>query len=47
LGLSEDDVVAILLAAPNTRPGRYTVLEAADLDDASARALIKRIWNDA
>jgi glycerol-1-phosphate dehydrogenase [NAD(P)+] len=47
LGLSADDLTALLLAAPNTRPGRYTVLEAADLDDASARALVKRIWDDA
>jgi hypothetical protein len=44
--LSEDDVVALLLGAPNTRPGRYTVLEAADFDDASARALVNRIWDD-
>jgi glycerol-1-phosphate dehydrogenase [NAD(P)+] len=47
LGLSADDLVHLLLAAPNTRPGRYTVLEAADLDDGSARALVKRIWDDA
>jgi glycerol-1-phosphate dehydrogenase [NAD(P)+] len=47
LGLSLDDVVRLLLAAPNTRPGRYTVLEAADLDRDSARSLVESIWNDA
>lgn len=46
LGLSFDDVVKILLAAPGTRPGRYTVLEATDLDVPLARALVSRIWPD-
>jgi glycerol-1-phosphate dehydrogenase [NAD(P)+] len=46
LGLSLDEVVRILLAAPDTRPGRYTILEAADLDARSARGLAERIWHD-
>jgi glycerol-1-phosphate dehydrogenase [NAD(P)+] len=44
LGLSEDEVVDVLLRAPETRPGRFTILEASDLDRKSARALVKRIW---
>ncbi|MEA2497624.1 MAG: glycerol-phosphate dehydrogenase [Actinomycetota bacterium] len=46
LGLVEEDVVALLLAAPDTRPGRFTILEDADLDEAKAKALIGRIWGD-
>jgi glycerol-1-phosphate dehydrogenase [NAD(P)+] len=45
LGLSEDDVVDVLLCAPQTRPGRFTILEEADLDEARARALVRRIWS--
>jgi glycerol-1-phosphate dehydrogenase [NAD(P)+] len=44
LGLIEDDVVRLLLTAPDTRPGRFTILEDADLDEAAAKALIERIW---
>jgi glycerol-1-phosphate dehydrogenase [NAD(P)+] len=44
LGLSRDELVQVLLAAPETRPGRFTVLEDADLDETSAGALIQRIW---
>jgi glycerol-1-phosphate dehydrogenase [NAD(P)+] len=44
LGLNEDDVVRLLLAAPDTRPGRFTVLEEADLDEQGASNLVKRIW---
>ncbi|MGH2695335.1 MAG: iron-containing alcohol dehydrogenase [Actinomycetota bacterium] len=47
LGLSENDMVTVLLEAPNTRPGRFTILEDADLDDATARALVRRIWGQA
>jgi glycerol-1-phosphate dehydrogenase [NAD(P)+] len=46
LGLSEDDVVNLVLIAPDTRPGRFTVLEDADLDEPKARALVRRIWPD-
>ena len=45
LGMSEDDVVRVLLEAPNTRPGRFTIIEEANLDAASARALVRRIWS--
>jgi glycerol-1-phosphate dehydrogenase [NAD(P)+] len=46
LGLGEDDMVRLLLEAPNTRPGRFTILEHADLDHRRARALVRRIWGD-
>lgn len=46
LGLARSDVVRLLLAAPDTRPGRFTVLEEADLDDQGAANLVKRIWGD-
>ena len=44
LGLSEDDLVAVLLSAPETRPGRFTILEQHNLDHRGARALIRSIW---
>jgi glycerol-1-phosphate dehydrogenase [NAD(P)+] len=44
LGLTFEDVEKVLLAAPGTRPGRYTILEAADLDATSVHALVSRIW---
>lgn len=44
LGFDEDDLVHVLLHAPDTRPGRFTVLEEADLDETKARALVHRIW---
>jgi glycerol-1-phosphate dehydrogenase [NAD(P)+] len=44
LGLTENDFVTVLLEAPGTRPGRFTILEEADLDAAKARALVRRIW---
>ena len=47
LSLDEDEVVRILLHAPDTRPGRFTILEHADLDEGSARGLVKRVFGDA
>jgi glycerol-1-phosphate dehydrogenase [NAD(P)+] len=44
LGLSRDEVTEILLRAPDTRPGRFTILEEANMDEADARALVDRIW---
>ena len=44
LGLTEEDLVRILLHAPQTRPGRFTILEESDLGETSARALIRDIW---
>ena len=44
LGFSTDALIDVLLAAPRTRPGRYTVLEKTSLDRASARSLIDSIW---
>lgn len=44
LGIDEDAMVEVLLHAPQTRPGRFTILEEADLDETSARALVRKIW---
>ena len=44
--LSEDDVVEVILAAPDTRPGRFTIIEDSNLDEGSARELVRRIWAD-
>lgn len=44
LRLTEDDLVAILLAAPEMRPGRFTILEQHALTGRSARNLIRSIW---
>ena len=46
LGLSTEEMVKILLAAPDTRPGRFTILEDAALDEDSARTLVDRIWKN-
>jgi glycerol-1-phosphate dehydrogenase [NAD(P)+] len=46
LRLSQDDVVEVLLCAPQTRPGRFTILEESDLDAPRALALVKKIWRD-
>lgn len=46
LELGEDDVVEVILAAPDTRPGRFTIIEDSALDEGSARALVQRIWAD-
>jgi glycerol-1-phosphate dehydrogenase [NAD(P)+] len=47
LGLSAEDAIRIICAAPDTRPGRYTILEAADLDETSAAELVHKIWPEA
>jgi glycerol-1-phosphate dehydrogenase [NAD(P)+] len=44
LGLRREDVVRLILGAPDTRPGRFTVLEDADLDESKARKLVRSIW---
>ena len=41
LGLSDDDVVEGILAAPSVRPERYTILHKLRLDAVQARALAK------
>jgi glycerol-1-phosphate dehydrogenase [NAD(P)+] len=46
LGLDTEGVVRILMEAPNTRPGRFTILEHADLDETKARKLIETVWGD-
>ena len=44
LGLSLADMVRVLLHAPSTRPGRFTVLEQAALDEVDAAALVRWVW---
>ncbi|HJR46437.1 MAG TPA: iron-containing alcohol dehydrogenase [Actinomycetota bacterium] len=44
LGLSERQTVEVLLHAPQTRPGRFTIIEDADLDEGRARKLVREIW---
>jgi glycerol-1-phosphate dehydrogenase [NAD(P)+] len=46
LGFDEDTTVELILEAPGTRPGRFTILEEANLDETGARSLVKRIWKD-
>ena len=45
LGLDADSLTRVLLEAPNTRPGRFTVLEHANLDESEVRDLIEKIWS--
>jgi glycerol-1-phosphate dehydrogenase [NAD(P)+] len=47
LGLDEDGLVEVILHAPDTRPGRFTILEHSDLDEAGARSLVKKLFADA
>jgi glycerol-1-phosphate dehydrogenase [NAD(P)+] len=44
LGLGPDETARVIVEAPNTRPGRFTILESADLDQHRARALVESIW---
>lgn len=37
LGLTDDEFARVVAYAPRTRPGRYTILEHLDLDDAAIR----------
>jgi glycerol-1-phosphate dehydrogenase [NAD(P)+] len=46
LQLTMEDTVSVLLGAPETRPGRFTVIEDADLDEAEAVKLVRRTWGD-
>lgn len=45
LGMDVDELTRVLVEAPKTRPGRYTILEHANLDERDARRLIARIWS--
>lgn len=47
LGLSHQAMVAALLRAPSTRPGRFTVLERAALDEGEADELVRSLWGAA
>ena len=46
LSMSEQEVVDVLLAAPDTRPGRFGILEDANLDETGISALVKKIWQE-
>ena len=43
LGLTDDEMADLLLKAPDTRPGRFTILEDADLDAAGAKRLVELV----
>lgn len=43
IGLSEDQFTAAVLAAPATRPDRFTILEHLELDEARARAAVAEL----
>ncbi|MBA3289959.1 MAG: iron-containing alcohol dehydrogenase [Actinobacteria bacterium] len=47
LRLTEGDVVRVILESPETRPGRFTIIEEANLDEAGALKLVRRIWGSA
>jgi glycerol-1-phosphate dehydrogenase [NAD(P)+] len=44
--LSADALVEVIRTAPSTRPGRYTVLDEADLSEPALRALLDEIIGD-
>lgn len=46
LGLSSDEMVRVLLRAPATRPGRFTILESTGLDRPAAEVLIRSLWTE-
>lgn len=45
LGFDENDMIRIIRAAPDTRPGRFTILEDSELDARKTRALVREIWD--
>ena len=47
LGLSYEELADVILRAPETRPGRWTVLEHAELTKPSALGLITSLWGAA
>ena len=44
LDLGAKEMVEVILEAPDTRPGRFTILEESNLDRAGAEQLVARIW---
>lgn len=46
LGLDRADMVRLLLHAPQTRPGRFTILEASEIDEAKAATIVDDIWSE-
>lgn len=45
LGMDTDTLVTILAEAPNTRPGRFTILEERNLDRIELERLVLSIWS--
>ena len=43
LDVDLETVVAAVRRAPGTRPGRYTVLDEADLSDAALRSIVAEV----
>lgn len=46
LRMSDQELLDVLLAAPDTRPGRFGILEDENLEGSAAAALVKRIWGE-
>jgi glycerol-1-phosphate dehydrogenase [NAD(P)+] len=44
LDMDEDTLAKVIVAAPETRPGRFTILEDANLDEEGARRVVREIW---
>lgn len=44
LRLSHDELVRLIVAAPLTRPGRFTILEHLDLTESAASRVVRSIW---
>lgn len=44
LGMDAGELTRVLVAAPATRPGRYTILEHAALSEDEAAALVRSLW---
>lgn len=44
LRLSRTDMISVLLRAPDTRPGRFTILESAGLNERTAEVLLRSLW---
>src|SRR5204863_167299 len=42
-GLAQPELAAVVRAGPATRPGRYTVLDEADLSDAALQAVLEEV----
>jgi len=46
VGMSNSDMVQAIYKAPQTRPGRYTILEKESMSQKEVAALVKELWSD-